>query len=87
MEGKIIQVMGPVVDVEFDGYLPEINEAIEVPGVEPRLVLEVAAHIGDNRVRTIAMDMTGTTRGQVVKANGAPIQVPVGEDVLGRILT
>ena len=86
MEGKIIQVMGPVVDVEFDGYLPEINEAIEVPGVEPRLVLEVAAHIGDNRVRTIAMDMTeGLTRGQVVKANGAPIQVPVGEDVLGRI--
>ncbi len=86
MEGKIVQVMGPVVDVEFDGYLPAINDAIEVPGVEPRLVLEVAAHIGDSRVRTIAMDMTeGLVRGQKVNATGAPIMVPVGEDVLGRI--
>jgi F-type H+-transporting ATPase subunit beta len=86
MEGKIIQIMGPVVDVEFDGYLPAINDAIEVPGREERLVLEVAAHIGDSRVRTIAMDMTeGLTRGQKVEATGAPIQVPVGEDVLGRI--
>ena len=86
MEGKIVQVMGPVVDIEFDGYLPAINDAIEVPGVEPRLVLEVAAHIGDNRVRTIAMDMTeGLVRGQKVEATGSPIKVPVGEDVLGRI--
>ena len=86
MEGKIIQIMGPVVDVEFDGYLPEINEAIDVPGTKERLVLEVAAHIGDSRVRTIAMDMTeGLTRGQKVISTGAPIQVPVGEDVLGRI--
>jgi F-type H+-transporting ATPase subunit beta len=86
MEGKIIQIMGPVVDVEFDGYLPAINDAIEVPGTKERLVLEVAAHIGDSRVRTIAMDMTeGLTRGQKVVATGAPIQVPVGEDVLGRI--
>jgi F-type H+-transporting ATPase subunit beta len=89
MEGKIIQVMGPVVDVEFDGYLPEINEAIEVVFEDAnasRLVLEVAAHIGDSRVRTIAMDMTeGLIRGQVCKAQGAPIEVPVGEDVLGRI--
>ncbi len=86
MEGKIIQIMGPVVDVEFDGYLPAINDAIEVPGTKERLVLEVAAHLGDSRVRTIAMDMTeGLTRGQKVEATGAPIKVPVGEDVLGRI--
>ena len=86
MEGKIIQIMGPVVDVEFDGYLPAINDAIEVPGTKERLVLEVAAHIGDSRVRTIAMDMTeGLIRGQKVVSTGAPIKVPVGEDVLGRI--
>ncbi len=89
MKGNIIQVMGPVVDVEFDGYLPEINEAIEVTLADAnadRLVLEVAAHIGDSRVRTIAMDMTeGLTRGQECIASGGPIQVPVGEAVLGRI--
>lgn len=89
MKGKIVQVMGPVVDVEFDGYLPEINEAIEVTLADAnkdRLVLEVAAHIGDSRVRTIAMDMTeGLTRGQECTAQGGPIQVPVGEAVLGRI--
>ena len=86
MNGKIIQIMGPVVDVEFDGYLPAINDAIEVPGTKERLVLEVAAHIGDSRVRTIAMDMTeGLTRGHECVATGGPIQVPVGEEVLGRI--
>ena len=89
MKGKIIQVMGPVVDVEFDGYLPEINEAIEVvlaDANKDRLVLEVAAHIGDSRVRTIAMDMTeGLIRGQECNATGGPIKVPVGEAVLGRI--
>jgi len=89
MKGKVIQVMGPVVDVEFDGYLPEINEAIDVSQADAnadRLVLEVAAHIGDSRVRTIAMDMTeGLTRGQEVTATGNPIKVPVGDDVLGRI--
>ncbi len=86
MEGKIIQVMGPVVDVEFDGYLPAINEAIEVPGTKERLVLEVAAHIGDSRVRTIAMDMTeGLVRGGKCISTGEPIKVPVGEEVLGRI--
>jgi len=86
MEGKIIQIMGPVVDVEFDGYLPAINDAIEVPGTKERLVLEVAAHIGDGRVRTIAMDMTeGLKRGTKVIATGAPIMVPVGDEVLGRI--
>jgi F-type H+-transporting ATPase subunit beta len=89
MKGKILQVMGPVVDVEFDGYLPEINEAIDVVLANAnadRLVLEVAAHIGDSRVRTIAMDMTeGLTRGQECIATGGPIKVPVGEAVLGRI--
>jgi len=86
MEGKIIQIMGPVVDVEFDGYLPAINDAIEVPGTKEKLVLEVAAHIGDSRVRTISMDMTeGLTRGTKVVATGAPIMVPVGDEVLGRI--
>lgn len=91
MKGKIIQVMGPVVDVEFDGYLPEINEAIDVSGIasgKDRLVLEVAAHIGDGRVRAIAMDMTdGLIRGQECIATGGPIKVPVGEAVLGRNLT
>jgi F-type H+-transporting ATPase subunit beta len=90
MTGKIVQVMGPVVDVEFNDYLPEINEALETTiktdDKEQRLVLEVAIQLGDNRVRTIAMDMTeGLVRGQEVKATGAPIKVPVGEEVLGRI--
>ncbi len=86
MEGKIIQIMGPVVDVEFDGYLPAINEAIEVPGTKERLVLEVAAHLGDSRVRTIAMDMTeGLVRGSKCISTGEPIKVPVGDEVLGRI--
>ncbi|BCD62528.1 MULTISPECIES: F0F1 ATP synthase subunit beta [Nitratiruptor] len=89
-KGKIIQVMGPVVDVDFEDYLPAINEALEltleVEGTSKRLVLEVAAHLGDNRVRTIAMDMTdGLVRGQEVEATGGPIKVPVGEEVLGRI--
>ncbi|MDD3342862.1 MAG: F0F1 ATP synthase subunit beta [Sulfurospirillaceae bacterium] len=90
MNGLISQIMGPVVDVDFNGYLPKINEAIEVnyevEGKKQRLILEVAAHLGDNRVRTIAMDMSeGLTRGIEVKALGNPIQVPVGEEVLGRI--
>ncbi|PZT47692.1 F0F1 ATP synthase subunit beta [Helicobacter valdiviensis] len=90
MTGKIIQVMGPVVDVDFDAYLPAINEALDVEfsieGDSRKLVLEVAAHIGDNRVRAIAMDMTeGLIRGQEVVARGNPISVPVGEQVLGRI--
>ncbi len=90
MEGKIIQVSGPVVDVEFESYLPAIFEALdinfEVNGVQKSLVLEVAAHLGGNRVRAIAMDMTeGLVRNQVVKARGKMIEVPVGEEVLGRI--
>ncbi|KNE16461.1 F0F1 ATP synthase subunit beta [Helicobacter pylori] len=90
MEGKIIQVLGPVVDVEFESYLPAIFEALdinfEVNGVQKSLVLEVAAHLGSNRVRAIAMDMTeGLVRNQAVKARGKMIEVPVGEEVLGRI--
>ena len=90
MKGIISQVMGPVVDVDFADYLPKINEAVEVKfeveGKQNRLVLEVAAHLGDNRVRTIAMDMSeGLTRGLEATALGAPISVPVGEKVLGRI--
>ncbi|WP_164869484.1 F0F1 ATP synthase subunit beta [Helicobacter pylori] len=90
MEGKIIQVLGPVVDMEFESYLPAIFEALdinfEVNGVQKALVLEVAAHLGGNRVRAIAMDMTeGLVRNQAVKARGKMIEVPVGEEVLGRI--
>ena len=90
MKGIISQVMGPVVDVDFTDYLPKINEAVEVnfevEGKQNRLVLEVAAHLGDNRVRTIAMDMSeGLTRGLEATALGTPISVPVGEKVLGRI--
>ncbi|MDO5046412.1 F0F1 ATP synthase subunit beta [Campylobacter sp.] len=90
MKGVISQIMGPVVDVDFNDYLPKINEAIEVnyevEGKQNKLVLEVAAHLGDNRVRTIAMDMSeGLTRGLEAVALGSPITVPVGEKVLGRI--
>ncbi|MGP1560755.1 MAG: F0F1 ATP synthase subunit beta [Helicobacteraceae bacterium] len=90
-EGKIVQVMGPVVDVEFENYLPEINEALEIDyeaaDKKHHLVCEVAMHIGDYRVRTIAMDSTdGLVRGSAVKATGSPIKVPVGEEVLGRII-
>lgn len=90
MQGFISQVLGPVVDVEFKDYLPQINEAIvvnyELEGKECKLILEVAAHLGDNKVRTIAMDMTdGLVRGLSAQATGNPISVPVGEKVLGRI--
>ncbi|EAK0950242.1 F0F1 ATP synthase subunit beta [Campylobacter lari] len=90
MQGFISQVLGPVVDIEFKDYLPQINEAIvvnyELEGKECKLVLEVAAHLGDNKVRTIAMDMTdGLVRGLTAVATGNPISVPVGEKVLGRI--
>lgn len=90
MQGFISQVLGPVVDVDFNDYLPQINEAIvvnfESEGKKHKLVLEVAAHLGDNRVRTIAMDMTdGLVRGLKAETLGAPISVPVGEKVLGRI--
>ena len=85
--GKIRQVMGAVVDVQFDGHLPEILNALETDNHGNRLVLEVAQHLGENTVRTIAMDSSeGLTRGQDVTDTGQPISVPVGEECLGRII-
>ncbi|MBL1255849.1 F0F1 ATP synthase subunit beta [Methylocystis sp. Sn-Cys] len=85
--GRITQVIGAVVDVKFDGHLPEILNALETTNQGQRLVLEVAQHLGENSVRTIAMDTSeGLTRGQEVTDTGAPITVPVGEELLGRII-
>ncbi len=85
--GAISQVMGAVVDVKFEGEMPEILNALEVDNHGRRLVLEVAQHLGESQVRTIAMDTTdGLTRGQEVIDTGAPIAVPVGPETLGRIL-
>ncbi len=95
-EGKIVQVIGPVVDVEFEpGRLPAIYNALDVQGVEmkdifsysQRLVLEVAQHLGESTVRTVAMASTdGLTRGMAVRDTGSPITIPVGKETLGRIL-
>ena len=92
-EGKIIQVMGPVVDVEFtEGELPPILTALfitnpTIDDIEDNLVVEVAQHLGDNVVRTIAMDVTdGLVRGMEVKNSGKPIMMPAGDPTLGRIL-
>jgi F-type H+-transporting ATPase subunit beta len=94
--GKIVQIIGPVIDVEFEpGQLPNIYNALEVQGVEnkdvfaysQRLVLEVAQHLGEGQVRTVAMAATeGLTRGMSVVDTGAPITIPVGNETLGRIL-
>jgi F-type H+-transporting ATPase subunit beta len=85
--GKITQVLGPVVDVKFEGDLPSIMNALECDNHGNRLVLEVAQHLGETEVRTIAMDATeGLTRGQDVTDTGAPISVPVGPECLGRIM-
>ena len=96
MNGKVVQVIGPVVDVAFpEGELPAINDALTIkadadeksgrPAID--MVLETAAHLGDNRVRAVAMRSTdGLVRNMDVVSTGAPIQVPVGEGVLGRIL-
>jgi len=92
-EGKVIQVTGPVVDVEFqEGELPEILTALNIsnPAIddtEDNLVIEVAQHLGDNVVRCIAMDITdGLVRGMKVKNTGKPIMMPVGDATLGRVL-
>src|SRR5499425_1935737 len=95
-QGKIVQVIGPVVDVEFEpGKLPAIYNALEVPGAgstdvfaySAKLVLEVAQHLGESRVRAVAMAATdGLTRGREVLDTGSPIQIPVGNETLGRIL-
>jgi F-type H+/Na+-transporting ATPase subunit beta len=85
--GKVTQVIGAVVDVTFDGELPSILNALETKIGDTRLVLEVAQHLGENAVRTIAMDSTeGLVRGQEVFDAGAPISVPVGDETLGRIM-
>ncbi|ALN71341.1 F0F1 ATP synthase subunit beta [Aureimonas sp. AU20] len=87
MTGRVAQVIGAVVDVEFDGKLPEILNALETQNNGNRLVLEVAQHLGENTVRTIAMDLTeGLVRGQPVRDTGGPIEVPVGDGTLGRIM-
>ncbi|MEM9626246.1 MAG: F0F1 ATP synthase subunit beta [Pseudomonadota bacterium] len=85
--GKVSQVMGAVVDVQFDGHLPEILNALHTENQGNKLVLEVAQHLGEQTVRTIAMDGTeGLTRGQDVIDTGEPIAVPVGRETLGRIM-
>jgi len=86
-KGKVTQVIGAVVDVHFDGDLPAILNALETDNNGKKLVLEVAQHLGENTVRTIAMDATeGLVRGQDVKDSGSPISIPVGNATLGRIL-
>ena len=85
--GKITQIIGAVVDVNFESDLPEIYTALEVSNSGNKLILEVAQHLGENDVRTIAMDATeGLKRGDDVKNTGAPISVPVGPETLGRII-
>ncbi|RZM22668.1 MAG: F0F1 ATP synthase subunit beta, partial [Sphingomonas sp.] len=85
--GRISQIIGAVVDVSFEGELPAILNALETQNGSTRLVLEVAQHLGENTVRTIAMDATdGLTRGQDVRDTGNQIRVPVGPQTLGRIL-
>jgi F-type H+/Na+-transporting ATPase subunit beta len=85
--GRIVQVIGAVVDVQFEGHLPAILNALETTNGGNRLVLEVAQHLGESTVRTISMDTTeGLVRGQPVTDSGQPIQVPVGDETLGRII-
>ncbi|KAK7083165.1 ATP synthase subunit beta, mitochondrial [Halocaridina rubra] len=85
--GRVVAVIGAVVDVQFDGELPPILNSLEVANRSPRLVLEVAQHLGENTVRTIAMDGTeGLVRGNVVMDTGSPISIPVGPGTLGRIM-
>ena len=86
-KGKVTQVIGAVVDVQFDDHLPEILNALETYNHGNRLVLEVAQHLGESTVRTIAMDSSeGLVRGQDVTDTGGPITVPVGNATLGRII-
>jgi F-type H+-transporting ATPase subunit beta len=85
--GRVTQITGAVVDVQFEGHLPEILNALETDNNGQRLVLEVAQHLGESTVRTIAMDATeGLVRGNKVTDTGSPISVPVGEGTLGRII-
>src|SRR5437667_12803808 len=85
--GRITQVIGAVVDVQFEGHLPAILNALETQNSGSRLVLEVAQHLGESTVRTVAMDTAeGLVRGQEVTDTGEPISVPVGDGTLGRIM-
>ena len=87
LTGKISQVLGAVVDIAFEGELPAILNALEVDNSGNRLILEVAQHLGENVVRTIAMDTTdGLVRGQSATDTGSPISMPVGPETLGRIM-
>src|SRR3989338_5731364 len=93
VDGKIIQVIGPVVDVQFEGWdLPEIYTALKIsnPTIDAKewnLTIEVAQHLGENTVRCVAMDTSdGLVRGMPVLNTGSPIQMPVGKETLGRIL-
>jgi len=86
-KGRVVSVIGAVVDVQFDENLPSILNALEVEGRSPKLILEVAQHLGGNTVRTIAMDGTeGLVRGQPCRDIGSPIKIPVGAGTLGRIM-
>ena len=85
--GKITQIIGAVIDVNFEGDLPEIYTALKVDNQGNKLILEVAQHLGEGSVRTIAMDSTeGLKRGDIVTNTGSPISVPVGPETLGRII-
>src|SRR5205085_12162857 len=85
--GRVTQVMGAVVDVQFEGHLPAILNSLETRNGNIRLVLEVAQHLGESTVRAIAMDVSeGLVRGQEVTDTGIPIAVPVGPGLLGRII-
>ena len=85
--GTVSQVLGAVVDVRFEGELPNILNALHCQNQGKTLVLEVAQHLGESTVRTVAMDSTdGMVRGQEVSDTGAPIMMPVGPETLGRIL-
>ena len=86
--GKIVQVMGPVVDVAFEsGELPEIYTALEIKQKDERVICEVQQHLGESTVRTVSMGSTdGLSRGMDVKDLGEPITTPVGKEVLGRII-
>ncbi|MGE5400798.1 MAG: F0F1 ATP synthase subunit beta [Ignavibacteriales bacterium] len=93
IEGKVVQVIGPVVDIDFEvGYLPSIFNAIKIPrtnteGKQDQLTVEVQQHLGENRVRAVAMDTTdGLVRGMTAYDTGAPITVPVGPETLGRLI-
>ena len=85
--GRVIQVIGPVVDIEFPNGVPAIYNAVKIEGGKIRVVVEVEQHLGENRVRCVAMQPTdGMVRGMAARDTGAAIMVPVGPATLGRVL-